>query len=136
LTLTVERSDRLGLHAEQDIVAVRQAVRRLTHELAFSLIDQTKMVTAASELARNTVIHGGGGSMLWEIVHDGVRRGLRLTFEDDGPGIANVELAMMDGWTSGSGLGLGLPGAKRLVNEFSIASQPGAGTRVTIARWK
>jgi serine/threonine-protein kinase RsbT len=134
--MDVKRTETLPVETEQDIVAVRQAVRKLTQELKFSLVDQTKMVTAASELARNTLIHGGGGTMRWEIVTTGIRTGLRLCFEDRGPGIANLELAMMDGWTSGSGLGMGLSGSKRLVNDFDLHSVPGQGTRVTITRWK
>ena len=126
----------MEVRSEQAVVLVRQAVRRLTQELGFSLVDQTKMVTAASELARNAVVHGRGGHLRWEIVDDGARQGLRLTFVDEGPGIANLTLAMTDGWTSGDGLGMGLSGAKRLVNEFSIDSAPGRGTRVTILRWK
>lgn len=124
------------LRSEEDIVASRQRVRVLTQHLKFSLVDQTKMITAASELSRNTLVHGGGGQMRWELLDDGVRRGLRLFFEDEGPGIADVRLALTDGWTSGSGMGLGLPGSKRLVHEFEIASAPGQGTRVSIARWK
>jgi serine/threonine-protein kinase RsbT len=134
--MAVTRSDVLPVRTEQDIVMARQMVRKLTRELAFGLVDQTKMVTAASELARNTVVYGGGGTMTYEIVLEGARRGLRLTFEDHGPGIADLSLAMKDGWTSGTGMGLGLSGAKRLVNEFDIQSQPGEGTRVTITRWK
>ena len=122
--------------SEQDIVMCRQLVRKLTQELRFSLVDQTKMITAASELSRNTVVYGGGGVMRWEIVAEGVRTGLRLAFEDKGPGIADLALAMTDGWTSGKGLGMGLTGSKRLVNEFDIRSAPGEGTCVTIARWK
>jgi serine/threonine-protein kinase RsbT len=124
------------LTGEHDIVAARQLVRKMSLELAFSLVDQTKMVTAASELARNTVIYGGGGAMHWAQLSVGTRKGLQLVFEDQGPGIANVEQAMTDGWTSGSGLGMGLSGAKRLVNEFDLQSEPGKGTRVTIIRWK
>ena len=124
------------LRSEDDIVASRQKVRALTQQLKFSLVDQTKMITAASELSRNTVVHGGGGSMRWELLDDGVRRGLRLHFEDRGPGIADVKLALTDGWTSGTGMGLGLPGSKRLVNEFDLQSVPGQGTRVSITRWK
>lgn len=124
------------LRTEQDIVASRQQVRVLTQELKFSLVDQTKMITAASELSRNAVVHGGGGRMRWEVLDDGLRRGLRLHFEDEGPGIADVKLALTDGWTSGSGMGLGLPGSKRLVHEFEIRSAPGAGTQVSITRWK
>ena len=123
------------LRSEHDIVLARQQVRRLTQELRFSLVDQTKMVTAASELARNALVYGGGGTMAWEILSVDGRRGLRLRFADEGPGIANLELAMTDGWTSGKGLGMGLTGTKRLVNEFDIDTKVGAGTRVTIARW-
>jgi serine/threonine-protein kinase RsbT len=134
--MALVRSDELPVRSEQDIVLARQAVRRLTQELGFSLVDQTKMVTAASELARNTFVYGGGGVLRWEIIAEGARNGLRLTFQDEGPGIANLELAMTDGWTSGTGLGMGLTGAKRLVNEFNIESQLGKGTSVTITRWK
>lgn len=126
----------LPLRSEEDIVASRQKVRALTQQLKFSLVDQTKFITAASELSRNTVVHGGGGDMRWELLDDGLRRGLRLHFEDEGPGIPDVKLALTDGWTSGSGMGLGLPGSKRLVHEFDIASAPGRGTRVSITRWK
>jgi serine/threonine-protein kinase RsbT len=126
----------LPLTNDHDVVLCRQNVRRLTQEINFSLVDQTKMVTAASELARNAVIYGGGGRMLWEVVENGARRGLKLQFVDEGPGIANMELAMTDGWTSGNGLGMGLTGARRLVNEFEIESHPGAGTRVSITRWR
>jgi serine/threonine-protein kinase RsbT len=134
--MSITRSDELPLRAEQDIVAARQAVRKLAQEAGFGIVDQTKIVTAASELARNCVIYGGGGVLRWELLADGLRRGLRLHFIDQGPGIADLPQAMTDGWTSGSGLGLGLSGAKRLVNEFDIESAPGQGTRVTIARWK
>jgi serine/threonine-protein kinase RsbT len=130
------RSESLDLRAEKDIVLVRQAVRKVAQELGFKLVDQTKIVTAASELARNTVVYGGGGMLKWEYLFEGGRDGLRLTFSDQGPGIPDLELAMKDGWTTGKGLGLGLSGAKRLVNEFEIQSRPGAGTRVTITRWK
>jgi serine/threonine-protein kinase RsbT len=126
----------LPLGNEHDIVLARQHVRRLAQQLVFSLVDQTKMVTAASELARNALIYGGGGVLKWEMLSEGAKRGLRLVFEDKGPGIANLELAMTDGWTSGHGLGLGLTGTRRLVNEFDIESTVGVGTRVTIARWK
>jgi serine/threonine-protein kinase RsbT len=135
-TMAVTRSDLLPVRTEQDIVMVRQVVRKLSQEAGFSLVDQTKMVTAASELARNTFIYGGGGQVRWELLLEGARKGVRLTFEDKGPGIANLELAMMDGWTSGTGLGMGLSGSKRLVNEFEIQSEVGKGTRVTITRWK
>lgn len=134
--MNVTKSDDLPLSTEQEIVLGRQMVRKLCQELTFSLVDQTKMVTAASELARNALVHGGGGSLHWECLLDGTKKGLRLTFADKGPGIANLELAMTDGWTSGTGMGMGLSGAKRLVNEFEIESQIGNGTRVTITRWK
>jgi serine/threonine-protein kinase RsbT len=134
--MTIKKSDVLPLLAEKDVVLARQVVRTLALELKFSLVDQTKMVTAASELARNTVIYGGGGEMRWEIVNDGMRNGLRLIFKDDGPGIADLKQALTDGWTSGGGLGMGLSGSKRLVNDFDIDSAPGKGTRVTITRWK
>lgn len=124
------------LRSEHDIVLARQQVRRLTQELQFSLVDQTKMVTAASELARNALVYGGGGMMAWEVLEVPGRRGLKLLFSDEGPGIPNLDLAMTDGWTSGKGLGMGLTGTKRLVNDFEIDTKVGAGTRVTIARWK
>ena len=108
----------------------------MAQEQAFSLVDQTKLVTAASELARNAVVYGGGGTLMWEMLLDGSRRGVRLTFQDQGPGIPNLELALTDGWTSGHGLGLGLSGARRLVHEFELDSAVGVGTRVTVARWK
>jgi serine/threonine-protein kinase RsbT len=128
--------DEAPLRSEHEIVLARQLVRRLTQELGFSLVDQTKMVTAASELARNAYVYGGGGSMRWELLDDGARRGLKLTFSDEGPGIADVEMALTDGWTSGTGLGMGLSGARRLVNQFEITTRLGAGTRVSIIRWK
>ena len=126
----------IPLRSEEDIVASRQKVRLLSQHLKFSLVDQTKMITAASELSRNTLIHGRGGAMRWELLDDGLRRGLRLHFEDEGPGIPDLKLALTDGWTSGSGMGLGLPGSKRLVHEFDLHTTPGAGTRVSITRWK
>jgi serine/threonine-protein kinase RsbT len=129
-------ADTLALERSEQIVWVRQTVRERAIELGFSLVDQTKIVTAASELARNTIQHGGGGAVLIESVNNGARRGLRLTFEDHGPGIPDVELAMKDGYTTAGGLGLGLSGAKRLSNEFTIDSAPGHGTRVVITRWK
>jgi serine/threonine-protein kinase RsbT len=134
--VTVSSAGALPLKNQNDIVLGRQAVRRLALEQGFSLVDQTKLVTAASELARNAVIYGGGGELRWETLVDGARRGVRLVFEDRGPGIPDIELAMTDGWTSGNGLGLGLTGARRLVNEFELQSAVGVGTRVTIARWK
>ena len=126
----------LAIASQEDVVLVRQAVRKASVEAGFTLVDQTKIVTAASELARNTFVHGGGGSVLIELVEEGARKGLRLTFTDEGPGIPDVERALKDGYTSGNGLGLGLGGAKRLSNEFSIWSEPAKGTRVTITRWK
>jgi serine/threonine-protein kinase RsbT len=133
---TILNSGELPLKNEHDIVLGRQAVRKLAQEQAFSLVDQTKLVTAASELARNALIYGGGGSLSWQLLQEGIRRGVRLTFRDDGPGIANLDLALTDGWSSGSGMGLGLTGARRLVNEFDIQTAVGAGTRVTVTRWK
>ncbi len=129
-------NEKLPLRDEQDVVKARQAVRARMQELNFSLVDQTKMITAASELGRNTVVHGKGGEMTVEVVNNGLRAGIRLTFEDNGPGIQDMALAMKDGWTSGGGLGLGLPGTKRLVNDFDIESAVGKGTRIVIARWK
>jgi serine/threonine-protein kinase RsbT len=129
-------AETLSLERSEQVVMVRQLVRQRAVELGFSLVDQTKIVTAASELARNTVHHGGGGQAVIEAVSDGIRRGIRLTFEDRGPGIADVEQAMKDGFSTAGGLGLGLSGAKRLSNEFSIVSAPGQGTRVVITRWK
>ncbi len=130
------RTDRLEIRTSDDVVKVRQQTRVMAIEAGLSLVDQTKIITAASELARNTLDYGGGGELRLEVVEDGGRRGFRLTFEDRGPGIGDILLAMKDGFTSGSGLGLGLGGAKRLSNEFSIDSKPGAGTKITIGRWK
>jgi serine/threonine-protein kinase RsbT len=134
--MTTSSSGELPLTNEHDIVLGRQAVRRMTQQQGFSLVDQTKMVTAASELARNALIYGGGGTLKWAMLNEGSRRGLRLTFEDQGPGIPNLDLAMTDGWSSGTGLGLGLTGTRRLVNEFEIQSTVGVGTCVVITRWK
>lgn len=134
--MNVTQSDTVPLKIEQDVVIARQFVRKLTQQLAFSLIDQTKMVTAASELGRNAVKYGGGGEMQWQLLKDGGRVGLRLCFVDSGPGIANLEQALTDGFTTGGGLGMGLSGAKRLVNEFTLESEVGKGTSVTITRWK
>ena len=134
--MLVPLSENRPIATPEDVVAVRQAVRQRAVELGFNLVDQTKIVTAASELARNTLQYGGGGTLRIEEVIEGSRRGLRLVFEDNGPGIANVELAMKDGYTTGNGLGLGLSGAKRLSSEFDIHSRPGEGTRVTIVRWR
>ena len=125
----------MPVKAEDDVVRVRQTVRTWSVQLGFSLVDQTKMVTAASEIARNTVIYGKGGTLRLEKLQDGARRGLRLIFEDQGPGIADLDLALRDGFTTGSGLGMGLGGAKRLVNEFHLDSRPGQGTRVSLTRW-
>lgn len=123
------------IRSEQDVVLGRQAVRKLALECGLRLVDQTKLVTAVSELARNAVIYGGGGDMDWSIVEEGARKGVQLVFRDNGPGIPDLKLAMTDGWTSGSGLGLGLAGAKRLVDQFEIQSAPGQGTRITITKW-
>ena len=134
--MPILKSQSLPITAESDIVRVRQAVRAWSVELKHSLVDQTKIVTAASELARNAFVHGGGGEAHLSILQEGVRRGLRVVFEDHGPGIPDVAQAMQDGYTTGNTLGLGLGGAKRLVNDFDIVSVPGEGTRVTITRWK
>ena len=134
--MPVLRSEVMQVRAEHDVVSVRHEVRKWAIGLGLSLVDQTKIVTAASELARNTLSYGGGGTARIETLQEGSRVGLRLTFEDTGPGIADLTLALTDGYTTGGGLGLGLSGSKRLVNEFDIWSQPGEGTRVTITRWK
>lgn len=129
-------TESLPIRSKHDIVRIRQAVRRRAGELGFGLVDQTKMITAASELARNALDHGGGGDMHMAAVDDGRRQGLRLVFEDQGPGIDNLDRALRDGYSTGAGLGLGLSGAGRLVNEIDVDSEPGRGTRVTIVRWK
>jgi serine/threonine-protein kinase RsbT len=134
--MSVLRHDTRPIETSYDVVAVRRAVREWAIAAGFSLVDQTKIVTAASELARNTLIHGGGGMLRLEALEQERRRGLRLVFQDDGPGIADIELALRDGFSTGSGLGLGLGGSKRLVNEFAIESKLGEGTRVTVARWR
>ena len=134
--MAVERSETLPIRTSADVVQARQAVRKWVVELRFGLVDQTKMVTAASELARNTLDYGGGGAMLLEELRDGGRTGLRLTFEDQGPGIPDLGLALTDGYTTGGGLGMGLSGARRLVNEFEIDTRVGEGTRVTVTRWR
>ena len=126
----------LPVRSSTDIVVVRQVVRLRAVEIGFNLVEQTKIVTAASELARNTIDHGGGGLARLQSLRNGGRAGLRLTFEDKGPGISDIDLALKDGYTTGGGLGLGLSGARRLSNEFEIQSRPGEGTRVTITRWK
>ena len=130
------KTEIISVTTSGDIVAVRHAVRRQAVKINLSLVDQTKIVTAASELARNLLIYGGGGEVTLEVLQEGVRHGLRVHFVDDGPGIPDIDLALRDGFTSGHGMGLGLGGAKRLVNEFNIESAPGKGTRVTITRWK
>jgi serine/threonine-protein kinase RsbT len=134
--LVVEKDETMAVHTSDDVVRVRQAVRARAVEAGFGIVDQTKLVTAASEIARNTVDYGGGGILRIEIVREGTRRGVQLTFSDNGPGIADISAAITDGYTTGGGLGLGLSGAKRLSNEFSIESSPGKGTTVTLARWK
>ena len=134
--LVVEKHETVAVRSSDDVVRVRQAVRARSIEAGFGIVDQTKLVTAASEIARNTVDYGGGGTLCIEIVREGTRRGVQLTFADNGPGIADLTVAMTDGYTTGGGLGLGLSGAKRLSNEFSIESAPGKGTKVTLARWK
>ncbi len=134
--MIVSKTDSLPIRISDDVVLVRQAVRKWSIEQGFSLVDQTKMITAASELARNTLDYGGGGSVRLDALMNGVRKGLRLTFEDRGPGIADIEQALTDGFTTGRGMGLGLSGSRRLVNEFEIESKVGEGTRVVITRWK
>lgn len=134
--MTVLLSEQRAIRTAEDVVAVRQTARQRAVDMGFNLVDQTKLVTAASELARNTVQYGGGGTVTIEAVEAAGRRGLRLTFEDHGPGIPDIQLAMRDGYTTGGGLGLGLGGARRLVNEFRIESTPGQGTRVSITRWR
>lgn len=134
--MTTLKSESVPVKDSSDVVLLRQKVRAWTTELKFSLVDQTKMITASSELARNAVGHGGGGTCLMEIISNGTRTGLRLTFEDHGPGIPDLDLALKDGYSTAGGMGLGLSGSKRLVNEFQIASKAGEGTRVCVVRWK
>jgi serine/threonine-protein kinase RsbT len=134
--MAVLKSSTLAIRASEDVVRVRQLTRESALAQGFSLVDQTKLVTAASELARNTMEHGGGGQVEIQLLNDGPKKGLRLIFTDQGPGIPNVEQALKDGFTTGGGLGLGLGGARRLSNEFDIQSKPGEGTRITMARWK
>lgn len=136
MLLVVARLARFGLLSDVDVVAARRGVTESAREIGLSLLDRTRVVTAASELARNTVVYGRGGVMSLEIVRDGSREGLRLTFEDHGPGIADVDRALEDGYSTGGSMGIGLPGARRLVNEFALTSTPGVGTSVTIVRWK
>jgi serine/threonine-protein kinase RsbT len=132
----ITRDEVVPVETSNDVVVVRQMVRQWAIEQGLGLVDQTKIVTAASELARNTVSYGRGGTVRLQAVQDGGRKGVRLTFEDQGPGIANLELALTDGYTTGNGMGLGLSGSRRLVNEFDISSRLGEGTRVTVTRWK
>lgn len=134
--MIVEKSTAIPVKAAEDVVRVRQAVRTQAVECGFSLVDQTKLVTAASEIARNTIEYGGGGTLELQALREGVKRGVRLTFTDHGPGIPDIARAMTDGYTSGGGLGLGLSGAKRLSNEFDVQSTPGKGTRVMLGRWR
>jgi serine/threonine-protein kinase RsbT len=134
--MQIESAEEMPLCTSDDVVRVRQAVRARAVAAGFSLVDQTKIVTAASEIGRNTVDYGGGGTLRLELLRDGQRRGVRLTFIDQGPGIADLSMALKDGYSTGSGLGLGLSGAKRLCNEFDIKSAPGQGTTVMLARWK
>jgi serine/threonine-protein kinase RsbT len=133
--MAIVSTETVPLKTEPDVVTARQRVREVATRIGFSLVDQTKLITAASELARNTLIYGGGGFMQVETLN-GPRVGVRLTFKDEGPGIPDIQLALRDGFTTGSGLGLGLGGAKRLVNEFHIESQAGQGTKITLTRWK
>ena len=134
--MPASRSEELPLRSSADVVKVRQVVRTWAAELGFSLVDQTKLVTGASELARNTLDHGRGGAVRLEMLENGVRRGLGMLFEDQGPGIADINLALTDGYTTGNGLGLGLSGTRRLMTEFRIDSAPGQGTRIYCARWR
>jgi serine/threonine-protein kinase RsbT len=134
--MAIARRETLAIRAGEDVVRVRHLVRQCAVELRFSLIEQTKVVTAASELARNTLDHGGGGTVTIETLAESGRQGLRLVFEDKGPGIADIALAMKDGYTTGTGLGLGLPGARKLSSEFDVVSKVGEGTRITMVRWK
>jgi serine/threonine-protein kinase RsbT len=134
--MVVQKDESMSVSSSADIVLVRQIVRKWAIEQGLGLVDQTKIVTAASELARNMVDYGGGGNLRLEALSEGIRRGLRLTFEDTGQGIADIDLALKDGYTTGGGLGLGLSGSKRLVNEFEVVSRVGEGTRVTITKWK
>lgn len=133
--IDVMATEELVIAADQDVVRVRQAVRTLAVTLKLSLVDQTKVVTAASELARNTLIYGGGGSVVVDTITDSQRKGVRLTFADQGPGIANLEQALVDGFTTGSGLGLGLSGSRRLMDQFEIDSGPGRGTTIIVTKW-
>jgi serine/threonine-protein kinase RsbT len=133
--LDVLKDETMELKATEDIVRVRQAARAWAVAIGFSLVDQTKIVTATSELARNTIEHGRGGSVRLRSVVNGARKGLRLDFQDTGPGIANIDLALRDGYTTGTGLGLGLSGSRRLMSEFELETHVGKGTRVSVTRW-
>ena len=134
--LTVQKAETVPIRENNDVVRVRQRVRAFAVELRFSLIDQTKIVTAASELGRNTLEHGKGGEVVVSLVQRGAQSGIQLCFRDAGPGISNIERALQDGYTSANGMGLGLSGSKRLMSEFEIVSEPGKGTTVTVTRWK
>jgi serine/threonine-protein kinase RsbT len=136
MRVTTLRTESVEIRSSDDVVRVRQMTRTMALEAGLSLVDQTKIITAASELARNTLDYGGGGKAQIDVVEEGGRRGVRLTFEDKGPGIPDIQIALKDGFTTGKGMGLGLGGAKRLANEFSIDSKPGEGTKIVIARWK
>jgi serine/threonine-protein kinase RsbT len=136
MTSTTTETGPLAVAGDADVVRVRQAVRDLARQAKLSLVDQTKLVTACSELARNTVVYGGGGTMTATVVERGGRTGIELVFRDEGPGIPDLDLALTDGWTSGGGMGLGLSGTKRLVDEFEIDTAPGAGTRIRILKWR
>ena len=136
MAVAVGKLARIGLRSDVDVVTARREVTEWAEEIGLSVVDRTKLITATSELARNTVVHGRGGVMSLEVVRDGSREGLRLTFEDQGPGIADVDRALEDGYSTGGGMGLGLPGARRLVDEFALTSTEGEGTCVTIVRWK
>jgi serine/threonine-protein kinase RsbT len=134
--MTALKTETFPVQSDSDIVLVRQKVRAWAVEMQFSLVDQTKLVTAASELARNTVEHGRGGELVMDVVLNGVKKGLRLTFVDRGPGIPDVQMALKDGFSTGGGMGLGLSGSRRLVHDFDLQSKLGEGTRVTVTRWK
>lgn len=134
--MAVVKSETMAIQSQNDIVLVRQAVRNYSAQIGMSIVDQTKIVTAASELARNTLVYGAGGAVLLETLDEPPRRGLRLTFEDHGPGISDLDLALKDGYSTSGGLGMGLSGSRRLCNEFAIDSEPGKGTRVTVTKWK
>jgi serine/threonine-protein kinase RsbT len=134
--MMITRHERLNVAANDEVVNVRQSAREFAVDAKLSLVDQTKLVTAASELARNMVVYGGGGVVTLEELENDGRAGVRITFEDEGPGIADIAQAMRDGFTSGGGLGLGLGGAKRLVHDFDLKSEPGKGTTIVITRWK